>query len=467
MPSQSSSPAYWPPIPATRPRPTKPRLAELLLPHRGIRSSSSMPLLKTRPLEDEGRGGLGRRLRRKGSDLLGLGKKEEEWQVVDVQGEGAGLGLGIRMGKSSEKVNDAGRRRRKSAIMWPPPSPQMGGHTAGSEHISGSTFGSSPRRLSAYTDIRSASGSHTSPESPSGMSALEFRLSSFPFPPSPKREKTSGRRPSTPPLPVDHPFNTPRPPRPVYTPPGIRSPDSAWWGGTAGEIHPSPPLPPRPLLPRLRHPSIFPFPSPRHRNRTHPPAEPPPTPPSPPPSPPEGITTLSTLLHLRHTLLTHAVSTQLLLDSYTELLPPHVLRDLGREVDEWWTSWRSALNKLASQVIASILVLPLPHPPAPPPPPAGTPPHPYLSPPFTPDSLQPLIWGLEERGEVPSFTFARMFGRPRPGVEMRRMEDEEVWEATKKGWREWQNGEWGMLEREGWRDVGGRRKRGVGKEEAQ
>lgn len=45
----------------------------------------------------------------------------------------------------------------------------------------------------------------------------------------------------------------------------------------------------------------------------------------------------------------------------------------------------------------------------------------------------------------------RMFGKSAQ-VELRKLENEEAWEATRKGWREYQDDEWGCLQREVWRE---------------
>ncbi|KIR78356.1 hypothetical protein I305_04445 [Cryptococcus gattii E566] len=171
------------------------------------------------------------------------------------------------------------------------------------------------------------------------------------------------------------------------------------------------------------------------------------------PSDPHQLSSaLSAVLYLRSVLYAHAASAQSLLESHAEVLPGFVYHGLSRQIDQWWAKGRSALNSMGAQTASALLRVSSS--PPPPPSPLLLPLDPIdspISPPLTHDSLQKLIWSLEEAGQVPSFTFVRMFGKSAQ-VELRKLENEEAWEATRKGWREYQDDEWGCLQREIWRD---------------
>ncbi|WVQ74858.1 hypothetical protein IAR50_004465 [Cryptococcus sp. DSM 104548] len=501
---------YFPSIPPNRPRPktsTKPRLAEILLPHPPLRTSHSLPLLKPPPTPpDEGQDGKPtrfRKMKRIGSGLLvkvGL-KEDEEWEVVPSSAEIPG---------PKQEV----LKEERQSIPWPP-SPHV-------QRRVSSTFGS-PRPLSfpSFSSFlmtsagnrdsqnfaeMSKSGSGSSNDharghgqvgqaparKESGESAMDSYLSSFPYPPTPYVGMFEHQQATVdPPIPAGHPFSGSARQTTKHSQTagvagagtGTGTGTGGWWGQmTPTDIPGLPPTPPSSRTPRI---PLSPLshknrrPSSQHSPRTQSPQSPtalrphqcqrqrhfsqplpmPLTPPhslAPVPSTPELLSLLSTLLLLRDILYAHAASSQRLLDGYVDELPGFVYRDLERQIDRWWETWRGVLNDYGART--SSLILSLPTPPSPPhsPSPLSLPtniPTKPIPPALTPDSLQKTIWTLEEAGQIPSFTFARMFGRG-PGVRVRRMEDDEVREAGMKGWREWQDGEWGVLQREGWKEFG-------------
>ncbi|WWD18900.1 hypothetical protein CI109_103356 [Kwoniella shandongensis] len=200
---------------------------------------------------------------------------------------------------------------------------------------------------------------------------------------------------------------------------------------------------------------------------------------------------LDSLKALRSTLYAHNSAALLILETEGKVLPPSVKADLERRLDEWWVSWGSVLNAAGRRVGRSLNQAqarervrdsPRSSFDVPPPlhrewdqPPRGqagetsvahprrsksrtkskiaTHPTPapmpdLIPPPLTSDTIERLIWYLEERGQVASGTFTRMFGSR---ARVRKMSEEEVKEADEKGLRTWQTGEWGRIERESWR----------------
>ncbi|OXG32081.1 hypothetical protein C359_03629 [Cryptococcus neoformans Bt120] len=479
-----SSNTYFPPISPTRPRPkpTKLKLSDILLPRPTLRTTTSMPLLKPPTMAPEGdnekQGRFGK-LRKMGSDLLmkaGLKRSENwaEWEVVDAP-EGSMSGR-----RRSYVQVDRGleNEKRTSRIPWPP-SPSFECRVRGDD--SNSTFDGfqCPTSFPSFTSFleipggtwleRSGSETNSGSGEGSGWSSSreEFRtstiepfISSFPFPPTPMtRKQRSQQFSEDPPLPVDHPFNTGKTSKLSGTP---RLPQGVHWRegiatGTPELPHtpPSTTQSPRSLItPRTPR-------TPRNQKLQSRQATQflPITPSSsfsdgPSLDSNQLLSALSAVLYLRSVLYTHAASAQSLLESHAEVLPGFVYRSLSRQIDQWWTKWRSALNNMGAQTASALLHLSSP--PPPPPSPLPLPIDPINSPipqPLTHDSLQKLIWSLEEAGQVPSFTFARMFGKSAQ-VRLRKLEDDEVWEATRKGWREYQDDEWGCLQREMWRESG-------------
>lgn len=475
-----SSNIYFPPISPTRPRtkPNKPKLSDILLSRPTLRTTKCMPLLKPPSMVQEGdnekQGRLGK-LRKMGSDLLmkaGMKKGEnwDEWEVVDAP-EGS---MSSRQRRSVQIVRGLKNEKRSSRIPWPP-SPLFVHKTGGDGSNSTSNGSQRPASFPSFTSfleipggsVFERSGSDTNSGSGEGSgrssskeewrsSTIEPFISSFPFPPTPMTRKQSQQFSKDPPLPVDHPFNTSKTPK-LAGPPRLPQRVS-WRENTTIE---TPKLSYTPSTTQSPHSPISPriLQTPRNQKvrSGHAGQLLPITPISNssdglPSDPHQLSSALSAVLYLRSVLYAHAASAQSLLESHAEVLPGFVYRGLSRQIDQWWTKGRSALNSMGAQTASALLHVSSSPPPPPLPLPLPLDPiNSPIPPPLTHDSLQKLIWSLEEAGQVPSFTFVRMFGKSAQ-VRLRKLENEEEWEATRKGWREYQDDEWGCLQREVWRE---------------
>lgn len=477
-----SSNSYFPPISPTRPRPkpTKPKLSDILLPRPTLRTTTSMPLLKPPTMAPEGdnekQGRLGK-LRKMGSDLLmkarlKRGDNWAEWEVVDAS-EGS---MSNRRRSSVQVDRGLKNEKRSSRIPWPP-SPSFEWRVGGDDSNSTSDGSQRPTSFPSFASFleipagtgleRSGSDTNSGSGEGSGFtssreewrsSTIEPFISSFPFPPTPMTRKQLVQQfNEDPPLPVDHPFNTGKTPKLAGAP---TLPQGVHW---REDIIGTPKLPHTPSTTQSPRSLITPRTPQTPRNQKLQSRQAtlslPITPSSsfsdgPSLDSNQLLSALSAVLYLRSVLYTHAASAQSLLESHAEVLPGFVYRSLSRQIDQWWTKWRSVLNNMGAQTASALLHLssPPPPPPSPLPLPVDTINSPIPSP-LTHDTLQRLIWSLEEAGQVPSFTFARMFGKSAQ-VRLRKLEDEEVWEATRKGWREYQDDEWGCLQREVWRESG-------------
>ncbi|WVO17771.1 hypothetical protein L204_105469 [Cryptococcus depauperatus] len=449
---------YFPPIPPFRPKIglVKPRLSEILLPHRPLLTSTSLPLLRSPPataLTGNGDGfgkanGKLNKLKRMGSEMLvkvGV-KKDETWGMVGEAQHIPGPRPKIVLDQHTEQ--DGGIPQRPLSTSFQPEMNGLGSQlTFGSPHPT-----SSHGNLGSDTETGGSDSSSGSKLQVHVLERLKENTNESAFTSAFSAGLAAPQVLYARPLPDDHPFKGGWPPsqdarspgaigvwdqeevplsspREVLTPSSPRSPVTPKTPGTRDSSQLLPWTSKSDSVQYLDRPADYSIDDVPHLRSM-----------------------LSSLLHLRTLLYAHAISCHKLLEGYEELLPGFVYRDYGRQMDHWWHRWRKVLNTLGIACATALLSFP-----SPPPPPESLspsspimmfPPSEPLPPPFTQDSLEEHVWVLEESGVVPSFTFQRMFGRD---VRVRKLENEEVWEASRNGWREWQNDEWGNLQREHWR----------------
>ncbi|WWC63106.1 uncharacterized protein I303_105706 [Kwoniella dejecticola CBS 10117] len=172
---------------------------------------------------------------------------------------------------------------------------------------------------------------------------------------------------------------------------------------------------------------------------------------------------LSSLEILKQALYRNNIESIKILSSSEDILPPAIISGIEKRLDRYWAKWTNVLNSAGQRISHNLNQLP-----------GSTststhqsvsqarptaPPKEYLEglipPPLTQDEMIRLIWALEEKGQVASGTYRRMFGKNYNHGNVRKMRPDEEIRADQMGMRDWMVGQQEMEERSGWR--GGRR----------
>ncbi|WRT68216.1 uncharacterized protein IL334_005192 [Kwoniella shivajii] len=159
----------------------------------------------------------------------------------------------------------------------------------------------------------------------------------------------------------------------------------------------------------------------------------------------------SSLQILRQTLYSHNAVSIKILSSSSDILPASIVIGIEKRLDRYWGKWTNVLNSAGHKVSQSLVDI-----------------HPcqsslnrdirpgsrndigtLIQPPLTNDMMERLIWALEDKGQVASGTYRRMYGS---NVKARKLTEVEEEQADNMGIRDWMIGKEEREEREEWRN---------------
>ncbi|WWC71743.1 uncharacterized protein I206_105701 [Kwoniella pini CBS 10737] len=152
-------------------------------------------------------------------------------------------------------------------------------------------------------------------------------------------------------------------------------------------------------------------------------------------------------------------STIKLLYLYEDIIPLSILREIENRLNKYWIKWTNILNSLGQKIVynlnqfniskissssssSSLSLSPLSKK--------------YLNslipPPIIQDEIIRLIWSLEEKFQIPSGTYKRMFGNGNENEKIKKMTIDEELEADQMRLRDWMIDEDYSKQRVKWRE---------------